>query len=320
MFFIGSTLAGITFFILLYTVANVSLLSHKNVTDSRAVFGGTQAGKNAYPYFVKLRTSRGSCGGTLIHHSYILTSAHCVNFITESSNGGHIFVLFGVNNYNSSFEGHHAAVIHHTKEKPTIFIHEKYEDKPINQYDTNDIALINTGLFLYTIPVPDLPQSTFTLLQQTFSMIGVGTKSITSGTSSQTLDEASLKVTSVDPTTHMFKAESITNKNQSGCPGDSGGPAIATINGIPTIIGVIAGGYCNLHKSTTFVSVPAYRSWITGIIGSNPPYINTISANTIYPTQHPLSPVCATRVKNECGLYSGMCVWNTKYAICETVN
>ncbi len=116
------------------------------------------------------------------------------------------------------FEGHHTAVICHTKEKPTIFIHEKYEDKPINQYDTFYIALINSGLFLYTLPVPDLPHSAFTLLQQTFSMIGVGTKSITSGTSSQTLDEASLKVTSVVPTTDMFKAESITNKNSQVVP------------------------------------------------------------------------------------------------------
>lgn len=320
IFFIFSILTGVTAITIILTFASSTLLSRSNATSSYAIYGGSVAAMNAYPYYVKIRTSRGTCGGTLIHHSFILTSAHCVHFITQSDEGGHLFVLFGVNAYSGDFNGQHAEVIFHSKDHPKIFIHEKYEDKPVHQYDENDIALINTELFLYAIPVPALPEATLDVTSMLFAMAGVGTKSITSNTPSKTLDEAQMKVTSIDTKKNLFKAESTTSKTQSGCAGDSGGPAVATIKGVPTLIGVIAGGYCNLSKTTAYVSVPAYRTWITGIIGSEPPYINTITASSVYPTQHPLSPICKTRSRDECGLYAGMCVWNSSKSICDVVN
>lgn len=319
IFITSSILTSITLLIFLYTLANTTLLSKKNSTTTQAVYGGTTAAQNAYPYFVKLRTTKSTCSGVLIHHSYILTAAHCVDFITKDPNGGHVFALFGVNTYSDEYKGHYASTIVHTNERPTIFIHDKYMNKPIHQYDEHDIALIRLPSSLFAIPVPSLPDSSQLITSLSFKLIGIGTASIVGQNASKTLQEGSLRVVSYDEKSLTFNAESVSNTVQTGCPGDSGGPAIATINLVPTVIGITSGGYCNIGKKTVFASVPSYRSWITNIIGSQPPYQNTIGLNSIYPTQYPLSPICVTKSFNDCWLYIGMCQWNKNKSICEVV-
>jgi len=319
-FFLFSILAGVTSLIILYTFANSTLLTKKNTSFSHAIYGGTVAATNAYPYFVKLRTSRGTCGGTLIHHSYILTAAHCVEFITKNKDGGSLFALIGVNSYSGDFYGQYPVIIRHTSSSPSITIHPKYVEKTALEYNENDIALINTRFALYPVPVPVIPSASQSLTSLPITIVGVGAKTITSYTASKTLQDATLKVSSVDSTQFTFKAKSDNSSRKAGCPGDSGGPALSFTGSVPTVVGIIIGGWCNLADESTFVSVLSYRSWITGIIGSQPPYPNTIFSTSVFPTQAPLAPVCATKTNaGDCNEYIDMCYWNSKNNKCDVV-
>ncbi|MGE3260711.1 MAG: trypsin-like serine protease [Bacteriovoracia bacterium] len=182
----------------------------KSVVPSfSGIFSGTPVAKNAWGWgstvFVKL--SGGTCTGTLISPTYVLTAAHCAIVTPE-------FVAF--------FDGEKLVA----KRKVIAWkIHPNYTPEPQRFEDNNDIAVLRleSAAPAPFTPVPmlkDVTQLAGTVVLQGFGKTGVG---LHNG-----LTSANLQVQARDEKNFIVQMGDVEGK-QSGCVGDSGGPAYIKI-------------------------------------------------------------------------------------------
>ncbi len=255
------------------------------------LIGGSDAPLNAYPWMAALyrnsdRSNTGFkdkqfCGGVLIHPYWVLTAAHCVDWIDDSSG---FIVAFG----NGDLENG----ITHRKFATLIMIHPEY--LPVHNFG-HDFALIRLDS-----PIRDInpiPINSDPLLHDALDEARIIGWGITEPLDFEQSGVARLQVADVpivsndvaDPLeegdgyiTEAMIATGKTNPLTTAYPGDSGGPLLAPGNsGEPwKLMGVASfGDVCDPfnYPYTFYNNIASELDWIKSVAGKlsfseNPDY------------------------------------------------
>ncbi len=345
--YLSGTIVLFILFLIGYFSLSESLLSKKISTKSRAstpddnlsIANGELALDNEFPYFVKIKPSKGLCGGTLISEDFVLTAAHCV--YDDFTYGGVVRVMIGVNHYYGEYKGHYIGKVEHTPPKrnhnyyefvypENIYIPKEYKDTRLmfDKKDSYDIALLRLKTKAVGIPTLSISDVSVDELVARYPLlnpvpiivIGVGRNE--QEYLSKDLMKAPLRVNHYDgqPKSIIYLS-SPRIPEQNICSGDSGGPAIfENTDGKKYVIGVTAGGYCPGYQSY-YTSTSFHSEWITDITGIQPNSGTATKDLTIHPTQMPLNTICSSQMDVKgCDNYSIMCIWSYLVGKCVTHN
>ena len=240
------------------------------------IIGGEPADFGEYPFMVALlfEPTAGNdfqkqyCGGSLIASKWVLTAAHCADFLESPDE---VAVAVGRTHLNST-EGQRLAV-------KAVYVHPDYDPNIISP----DVALLElrrpvTGIDPIQLagPADDAFEAAGTLL----TVIGWGNTS-TTGQASFPDELREVVVPVVDDTTcddvyHGFvTVETQVCAGQKGidsCGGDSGGPMFATTtSGAEIQVGIVSYGIgCAKNRYPgvyTEVNSDAVRSFIQDVAG-----------------------------------------------------
>ncbi len=199
------------------------------------------------------------CTGTLIRADWVLTAAHCLEDTNPS--GTRFYIGNDANNPNSG-----------TFYRSLEFkIHEGYDDRSLE----NDIALVR--LQSPVAGVPPIPYNVANLNpyegQEAF-YVGFGAVEGINETGSGVKRSTSFAITRVFQ--RVFESE---YDGTGTCFGDSGGPALLSINGTQSVVGVTSagavGGGDPCRTATISTRVDAYGTWIAGKLNEPAPNCNT---------------------------------------------
>lgn len=190
------------------------------------------------------------CTATLIKEDWLLTAAHCV----KGGIGQLVFVV-GTKAKNGRFFSLEKSVVH-----------PDYYSNPIGSLF--DIALIKLAKPVpssVAIPMPYNKKNLKAFIGQSVFYLGYGT---TSGEASflglGTKRSVNLPIDSVDAETYNTKFD-----DRGLCHGDSGGPGLILIDGVPTIVGLTSaslgcqGGQCKpCSNGSKHTRVDRFADWI----------------------------------------------------------
>ena len=192
---------------------------------------------SAHPAVVFVVGAEGSCTGTLISPTKVLTAAHCVN----STGVGR--VSFGSNDHGPGLNFHRAA-IHPAWPSPSA-----------------DIAVITLDH-----PVPDvtpmklqLEPLASSLVGATVSLVGFG-QSGSNGSGSGVKRKVDVTLGGMGPSTLTYSTSA--NGGRTSDHGDSGGPAILQVNGAEVVVGVCSRADFVNPDTGVYVRVDAFADWI----------------------------------------------------------
>jgi len=245
-------------------------------TRSDRIVNGEETDPNEYPFYAALTRYSGSqvfCGGSIIAKKWIMTAAHCVDFITD----------------NSDYE---VDVGSHSRESPSpyqrthqieqIIIHPQWDSTTVD----NDIALIKlTTEISYNSKVGPvcLPFNVdYSNLDQKPSIVmGYGVTE-TNGFQTTTLHDVTLSIESrADCRKYNDKyRDEVTNNmlctytsDKDACQGDSGGPLVYSTGGNLVQIGVVSWGQgCAKENNPgvySYVRNYLDSNWIQGTTGED---------------------------------------------------
>ena len=190
------------------------------------------------------------CTGTLISPTHVLTAAHCLEGVADR---GAAFTING-----------------QTYSTVRITIHSQYNPA---QFDLGyDIAIMEldrpvSGVEPMQI-LREAPQ-----VGQMLTLVGLGQGGTTGNPS---FDFGTLRVgeTPIDQITQNHIIWNFDAGESNTAPGDSGGPAFVTINGVQYIAGVTSGGDGDAHTlgDRSFdTRVDTLATWIDQVLGNNSP-------------------------------------------------
>ncbi|XP_076341795.1 chymotrypsinogen B-like [Tachypleus tridentatus] len=235
------------------------------------IINGEETSVNKYPWMVLLRYERkkhrrGSCGGTLISPSYVLTAAHC-----STRNNRRKPLKPG---QAETITGEHDKWVIETQSKVVdieyVMIHPQYRPKPV----LNDIALwklkhpveLSEYVDLICLPPPDV---NFSGMQGT--IVGWGWTNSNGGEYSHVLKEAKVPIWSPSECQNKWKNDvHPTNVCAGGedkdvCWGDSGGPLAVEVDNRWIVLGVVSFGRSECAEESwpsVFTRVSSYLDWI----------------------------------------------------------
>jgi secreted trypsin-like serine protease len=240
------------------------------------IIGGEPADLGEYPFMVALLYEpingtdfqKQYCGGSLIDARWVLTAAHCVDFLESPSE-----IAVAVNRVNlDSTQGTRVAV-------RDFYIHPDYDPNQLSP----DVALIQLARpvnGVQTIDLADAGDDVFETAGTLLTVIGWGNTS-TQGQSSfpDELRELQVPVVS-DADCDFAYSGAVTvetqlcagERNVDSCQGDSGGPLFATTaSGEWIQMGIVSWGFkCGKQHFPgvyTEVNSPTVRNFIADVAG-----------------------------------------------------
>ena len=240
------------------------------------IIGGEPTGVGEYPFMVALLLEpRGGtdfdkqyCGASLIASRWVLTAAHCVEFLTSPSE----ITVVAARTHLDSTEGERRAV-------KAFYIHPDYDPNAISP----DVALIELARPINNVTPIRLAGSGDDGLEAAgtpLTVIGWGNTDMRTNKASfpDELREVVVPAVSDARCTEVYKsflvAATMLCAGQGGvdsCQGDSGGPLFATVGGTRIQVGVVSWGIgCGKnHFPGVYAEVnsPTIRNFIRSISG-----------------------------------------------------
>ncbi|XP_033849454.1 elastase-1-like [Acipenser ruthenus] len=260
--------------------APLNLAVH-NERKMERVVGGNNAIPHTWPWQVSLQFSYEyddayfyhTCGGTIIHSTWVMTAAHCV----DSPQGKVYRVVLGDHNL---FENDGSEMIIPVDK---IIVHELWN--PTQLVKGNDIAMLRLKTPAYDngyVKLGNLPAYDEIIPHNQGCYITGWGLTQSGGSIAAVLQEAILPVVEYpicsrdDWWSHFAKNTMVCAGGDgftAGCQGDSGGPLNCFSLGAWRVHGIVSFGpapYCNtFRKPTVFTRVSAFMDWIYYVIDQN---------------------------------------------------
>lgn len=186
------------------------------------------------------------CSGTLIASRYVLTAAHCAIGVA-ATNGR--FLVNGIT-YSTS----------------RVFVHPQYNDNTL----ANDIAIYELNRDVTGVAATQIFRGT-PQIGQLLTLVGFGaggTGNTGHDGSFGTKRFGTTPIDGVEPTLITWRFDNESESNTA--PGDSGGAAFLTVNGIQYLAGITSGGSnadAGIGDDSFDTRVDAFKTWIDSIVG-----------------------------------------------------
>ena len=241
------------------------------------IIGGEPTDLGEYPFMVALLYEpidgtdyqKQYCGGSLIGSRWVLTAAHCVDFLESADD-----VVVAVNRTNlDSTEGVRVAV-------REIYIHPDYLDSPTATPDVALLQLAKPVRGVEPIQLADAGDDIYEAPGTMLTVIGWGNTSTTGHPSyPDALHELQVPVVSDAECDFAYSGGVIVEvelcageRRVDSCQGDSGGPLFATTaSGDWIQMGIVSWGFkCGKQHFPgvyTEVNSPIVRDWIREVSG-----------------------------------------------------
>lgn len=249
----------------------------KHNGQTTRIVNGTVVDPHEYPFYAALtRDNFGQrqvfCGGSLISPNFVLTAAHCTEFITPSAMSEYT-VLLGSHNIKAA-TGNEVE-----REFKNVILHPDWNSDTVD----NDVALIEIRRVQYSNEVSPvcLPFGiNYSSLDEKMAItMGYG-QLVYNGVQSNTIHDVALKVENRRDCKayNDFYNKRVTDNmictyesNKDACKGDSGGPLIYKVGGRFKQIGIVSWGRecAKENQPGVYAYVPNYISWIEDQTGED---------------------------------------------------